>query len=82
MCGYNEEACDTSDELLGPEDSCRTERYRCNGINTGCCTVRKPCGKADGDCDSDAECIGDLKCGTDNCDQSAGSFIWNDDCCE
>ena len=26
------------------------------------CTGLKPCGKCQGDCDTDAECVGDLKC--------------------
>ena len=32
-----------------------------------CCTKDTPCGINDGDCDSDQDCAGDLKCGTGNC---------------
>jgi hypothetical protein len=50
-----------------------------------CCTSSNQCGEGEGDCDSDAECIGSLKCGqgnglNDNCDNSLG-FPANYDCC-
>ena len=50
-----------------------------------CCTSSDQCGEGDGDCDSDAECNGSLKCGQsngldDNCDTSLG-FPANYDCC-
>eukprot|EP00961_Rhodomonas_salina_P238356 3221588-Rhodomonas_salina.1 len=35
--------------------------------NNQCCTDRGDCQVGDGDCDSDGECAGNLKCGTDNC---------------
>ncbi len=34
--------------------------------NTGHCTTACPCGLGAGDCDSDAQCRGDLRCGHDN----------------
>ena len=82
VCGYNEGACDTAAGLHGPEDSCCTDHYRCDGIEDGCCTVSTPCGKGDGDCDFDEDCLGNLKCGNDNCEQETGSFDLGDDCCE
>ena len=50
-----------------------------------CCTSSNQCGEGEGDCDSDAECSGSLKCGqgnglNDNCDKSLG-FPANYDCC-
>ena len=50
-----------------------------------CCTSSRPCGAGEGDCDKDADCAGNLKCGQgngldDNCDTSLG-FLWDDDCC-
>ena len=44
-----------------------------------CCTADKPCGVGEGDCDSDDQCSGDLKCGTDNCGTGFGD-LW--DCCQ
>ena len=42
---------------------------RCSAINWeyGCCTPDEPCTINQGGCDSDEDCHGDLKCGTDNC---------------
>ena len=42
---------------------------RCTATNWdySCCTSANPCGINQGDCDSNADCYGDLKCGTDNC---------------
>ena len=42
---------------------------RCTAINWDhtCCTSANPCAIGQGDCDSDAECYGDLKCGSNNC---------------
>ena len=41
----------------------------CNGNDDGCCTTTEPCREGFGDCDSDAQCAGDLRCGRDNCDR-------------
>ena len=41
-----------------------------DGVVTGndaCCTAENQCGVDEGDCDIDADCAGDLICGTDNC---------------
>ena len=35
--------------------------------NSECCSVKNPCGKGEGDCDKNTECIGNLVCGTNNC---------------
>jgi len=60
----------------------------CNGVpNTdwSCCTRKKPCNIGGGDCDSDSDCAGNLKCGTDNCaaDFSSPGSNWGlvADCC-
>ena len=49
-----------------------------------CCTTTNKCGVGEGDCDSDTECYGSLKCGTDNCVGMWGSivgFAASSDCC-
>ena len=50
-----------------------------------CCTSSNQCGAGEGDCDSDADCSGNLKCGQgsgkdDNCDTTLG-FPATYDCC-
>ena len=50
-----------------------------------CCTSSDQCGEGEGDCDSDVDCVGNLKCGQgngldDNCDTSLG-FPSDYDCC-
>ena len=45
-----------------------------------CCSASYKCGEGEGDCDNDNECLGNLLCGTDNCDQSLG-FGPSYDCC-
>ena len=32
-----------------------------------CCKQQHPCGVGMGDCDFDSDCLGGLKCGTNNC---------------
>ena len=50
------------------------------------CTSSQQCGKGEGDCDTDADCAGNLKCGDgkngfdNNCDTSLG-FPSSYDCC-
>ena len=55
-------------------------RPECDSVNSDfkCCNATAPCGLGEGDCDKDADCAGDLVCGTDNC--AAGSSRM--DCCE
>ena len=46
-----------------------------------CCSIDKPCGIYEGDCDDNDECLGTLKCGEDNC-LDVGLPIGNlPDCC-
>ena len=80
ICGFNEGSCGTSSGL-GPGTSCCTDSFRCDGMSDDCCTSATPCGKGDGDCDNNSQCLGDLTCGTNNCDQSAGDFNSYSDCC-
>ena len=55
---------------------------RCSGEDSGCCTPKKPCDVGNGNCDSDNDCIGNLKCGIDNCNYTKfPSFGKDDDCC-
>jgi len=62
---------------------CNTQachKARCRGIDNGCCTASNPCEEADGDCDTDEQCVGSLVCGTDNCGGKP-PFDSTDDCC-
>ena len=52
---------------------------------TACCTSSNQCGEGEGDCDSDDDCKGNLKCGEgsghdNNCDNTLG-FPADYDCC-
>ena len=44
-----------------------------------CCSIENPCDEGDGDCDSSAECKGELQCGLNNC--NATHFPDSADCC-
>ena len=44
-----------------------------------CCSFYNKCGENEGDCDFDSDCIGNLKCGTNNCVGS--KFHSLSDCC-
>ena len=55
---------------------------RCNGENHNCCTKWNPCQEYEGDCDSDDQCIGDLRCGENNCPLHGRDWDDDDDCCE
>ena len=48
-----------------------------------CCSVENPCDEKDGDCDSKAECKGELQCGLNNCNDvnDATHFPDSADCC-
>ena len=54
---------------------------RCTATNwdLNCCTSANPCGINQGDCDSDDQCYGDLKCGSNNCIGFVGDS--GADCC-
>ena len=57
------------------------ERCNAHKNDANCCTPEKPCGAGEGDCDSDSDCAGNLKCGTKNC--KFANSAWSDDfdCC-
>ena len=44
------------------------------------CTYSEPCGRDEGDCDTDDECWYGLSCGSNNCPDSLG-FDSEIDCC-
>ena len=54
----------------------------CTGGDSCCNSLNNKCDVGEGDCDSDADCLDGLKCGTDNC-PSTRSSDWDssDDCC-
>ena len=54
---------------------------KCTGGDS-CCSEENKCGPGEGDCDSDADCLEGLLCGTGNCPSSRSAF-WDvdDDCC-
>ena len=43
------------------------------------CTLQSPCPLNQGDCDNDQDCLGDLTCGIQNCEDQR--FPENADCC-
>jgi len=53
----------------------------CSGGDS-CCSKNFPCDIGEGDCDSDSDCAGDLKCGNDNCNKLSIGFDSTDDCCQ
>ena len=65
----------------GPEgpDICLCDRDCGLREDWSCCTAQCPCRQGEGDCDEDAECEGELVCGTDNC-LVAGDA--EGDCCQ
>ena len=57
----------------------------CDGrpsIDWDCCTPQSPCGVGKGDCDTDSDCSGALKCGNNNCIESEKHWHDKADCCE
>ena len=66
----------------------RAQDTRCNGspsTDWSCCAHDDPCHEGGGDCDSDSDCIGSLKCGNNNCrnEFSSDGSNWSSaaDCC-
>ena len=44
-----------------------------------CCSSFSQCGENEGDCDANSDCLGNLKCGTNNC--IGANFPFQADCC-
>ena len=64
------------------------QEARCNGVpntNWSCCDSENPCGVGGGDCDRDSDCLGQFKCGNNNCQNDypseGGSWSVAADCC-
>ena len=54
--------------------------HKCTG-GDGCCGNNDHwCGPNEGDCDSDSDCWGSMRCGSNNCPKGGG-FTKDDDCC-
>jgi len=51
---------------------------RCRG-GDNCCTRGRPCRVGEGDCDNHDQCVGNLRCGSNNC--RGRGFDSTDDCC-
>ena len=52
------------------------------GFAEDCCSEKFPCAEKEGDCDHDEDCMGDLKCGEDNCPAPSDLFSCiKPDCC-
>ena len=91
-CGQGnglDDNCDTSlgfgsnyDCCYDPNPGGSLVESGCQDGNGGwsCCSSSNQCGVGEGDCDNDDECLGNLKCGHDNCDISLG-FGSKYDCC-
>ena len=45
-----------------------------------CCSENNQCAEGEGDCDSDSDCKGFLRCGKSNCNPAKG-FPEDADCC-
>jgi len=71
---------ETNDIITGPA-ACPGETEQPKGCQGGadCCSAELPCGFGEGDCNSDRECEGSLKCGTKNC--QGAFFTADDNCC-
>ena len=77
-CGNNN--CPQEEGTFQTTDDCCSADVLCDGGDS-CCTADRPFGFGEGNCDKDADCKGDLKCGKDNCEQFSGTFQPTDDCC-
>ena len=84
VCGYNNCNGSTFDST---DDCCDvptitnvldSNNQDCDGGDS-CCTFQNQCDIGKGDCDTDLQCMGELVCGTDNC--NGPSFDSTDDCC-
>ena len=75
--------CLKGNAMSHPRQTC-TKSY-CNKCDSGnyadvwsCCSPESPCEEFKGDCDSHADCKGNLICGHDNCGDLFEPFT---DCC-
>ena len=57
---------------------CQNSFSACKNFWT-CCSETNPCQIDEGDCDSDNDCTGNLRCGVANC---GSMYPSNSDCCE
>ena len=85
---HNGVSCDP-DELTHDERECREEfvGMRCfdSDVLDKCCSTEHPCGFKESDCDSDSHCVGELVCGSNNCQQLwpylQDHYLMRTDCC-
>ena len=66
-------------------DCCVSKCSQASTATWNCCSSSNPCDVGGGDCDSDSECSGNLRCGNDNCQRSNPfpGWTWHSlaDCC-
>ena len=79
----NNSDCEGALVCDGNLNKCRKEAANIGQYDTQFCSQGdRLCQEWEGDCDHDAECAGDLKCGTDNCNQPQHySWLSDSDCC-
>ena len=70
----------TSYSLIESNTGCDGKLPGRDGIT--CCTTSNKCEIGEGDCDSDADCTGNLVCGKDNCLSIFGHSPSDFDCCK
>ena len=63
-------------------DCCKEDKCNADDDDNECCSTESPCRVGEGDCDTNAECVGDLVCGTNNCQMFDASWKDTRDCCE
>ena len=67
-----------ADESNCNQLDCQNSFSACTNFWT-CCSETNPCQIDEGDCDSDNDCTGNLRCGVGNC---GSMYPSNSDCCE
>jgi len=80
-CGTNN--CPKGIKFNKYSDCCYDSTKSCDGLSsyyTDCCSASNQCGLGEGDCDSDNDCKGSLKCGANNC-LKGRKFNKYSDCC-
>ena len=87
LCGSDNCVNVLASDNFTSEHDCCFDPLSCDGTQTDtwdcCSSIDNLCKENEGDCDTDAECIGNLVCGTDNCVNmhSTHSFTPSHDCC-